>query len=56
VTARPVERARYAIGALPIVGGLVHLGVLLATGGTWPEGRPCAPGSRPSTLRWKSES
>jgi hypothetical protein len=35
VTARPVERACYAIGALLILSGLFHLGVLLATGGTW---------------------
>jgi hypothetical protein len=35
MTARPVERACYAIGALLIVSGLGHLGVLLATGGTW---------------------
>jgi hypothetical protein len=35
VSARPVERVCYAIGGLLIVSGLVHLGVLLATGGSW---------------------
>lgn len=32
---RPVERACYAIGAALIAAGLFHLGVLLATGGSW---------------------
>jgi hypothetical protein len=35
VTGRPVERACYAIGAVLVLSGLVHLGVLLATGGSW---------------------
>jgi hypothetical protein len=35
VTARPVERACYAVGAMLIASGLVHLGVLLVTGGSW---------------------
>lgn len=35
MTARPVERACYAIGALLITSGLFHLGVLVVTGGTW---------------------
>jgi hypothetical protein len=35
MTARPVERTCYAIGALLIASGLFHLGVLVVTGGTW---------------------
>ena len=32
---RPVERVAYVVAAALLVSGLVHLGVLLATGGTW---------------------
>jgi hypothetical protein len=32
---RKVERAAYGIGALLIVSGLVHLAILIATGGSW---------------------
>jgi len=35
VTPRPIERSCYAIGALLIVSGLIHLGVLPATGSSW---------------------
>lgn len=33
--ARPVERAAYVVAVALLVSGLVHLGVLLVTGGTW---------------------
>jgi hypothetical protein len=33
--ARPVERVAYVVGAVLFASGLVHLGVLLVTGGTW---------------------
>lgn len=32
---KPVERAAYVIGILLILSGLVHVAVLLATGGSW---------------------
>src|SRR5437763_6401940 len=32
---RPVERVAYLAGALLFVSGLVHLGVLIASGTTW---------------------
>jgi hypothetical protein len=32
---RRIERSCYSVGALLVVSGLVHLGVLLATGGSW---------------------
>lgn len=35
VRVRPVERMAYRIGAILLLSGLVHLGVLLATGTTW---------------------
>jgi hypothetical protein len=35
MNARPAERTCYAIGAVLIASGLFHLGVLLATGGSW---------------------
>ncbi|GAA4664804.1 MULTISPECIES: hypothetical protein [Amycolatopsis] len=33
--ARPVERTAYAVAAVLLLSGLVHLGVLLASGATW---------------------
>jgi hypothetical protein len=35
MTARPVERACYAVGAVLIASGLFHLGLLVVTGGSW---------------------
>jgi hypothetical protein len=35
VTVRRVERASYLVGAMLIASGLVHLGVLVVTGGSW---------------------
>jgi hypothetical protein len=35
VTARPVERACYGVGAVLMISGLFHLGVLVVTGGSW---------------------
>lgn len=32
---RPVERVAYVVGAVLMLSGLVHVGVLLATGGSW---------------------
>jgi hypothetical protein len=35
MTARAVERACYVVGAVLMASGLVHLGVLVVTGGSW---------------------
>jgi hypothetical protein len=35
MTARRVERASYGVGAVLMASGLVHLGVLVVTGGSW---------------------
>jgi hypothetical protein len=35
MTVRPVERACYAVGLVLLAAGLVHLAVLLGTGGSW---------------------
>jgi hypothetical protein len=35
LTARPVERACYVVGAVLVASGLFHLGVLVVTGGSW---------------------
>ena len=32
---RPVERSGYAIGSLLLLSGVIHLAVLLISGGTW---------------------
>jgi hypothetical protein len=42
---QPVERSGYAIGALLISSGLIHLAILIITGASWdcPLHRPCEP-------------